>query len=54
VQCINCDYFGSAHSGGFNASMSDGSIHLISYDIDLDAFKALTNRRDGQIIDYAL
>jgi prepilin-type processing-associated H-X9-DG protein len=39
--------FGSAHPGGFNASMVDGSVRLVNYDIEKNAFQALTNRRDG-------
>jgi prepilin-type N-terminal cleavage/methylation domain-containing protein len=50
VACGGCDYFGSAHPSGFNASMADGSIRLINYDIDLTTFRALTNRRDGRAI----
>ena len=29
-----CDLFGSAHPGGFNASMVDGSVRLVNYDIE--------------------
>jgi prepilin-type N-terminal cleavage/methylation domain-containing protein/prepilin-type processing-associated H-X9-DG protein len=49
VACT-CDFFGSPHPGGFNASMADGSVRVINYDIDHDTFKALTNRRDGAVI----
>jgi prepilin-type processing-associated H-X9-DG protein len=51
VVCGGCDFFGSAHTGGFNASMADGSVRLINYDIDHGAFKAMTNRKDGLVVD---
>jgi prepilin-type N-terminal cleavage/methylation domain-containing protein/prepilin-type processing-associated H-X9-DG protein len=51
TQCTGCDFFGAAHSSGFNASMADGSVRMISYDIELATFKKLTNRRDGSVID---
>jgi prepilin-type processing-associated H-X9-DG protein len=50
--CGGCDYFGSAHAGGFNASMVDGSVHSISYDVDHDVFRAVTNRRDQTSFDF--
>ena len=37
-------HFGSAHSGGFNCVFADGSVHTISYDIDLKVFNALGTR----------
>ena len=40
--------FGSVHAPGFHGSYCDGSVHLISYDIDLVAYAALGSRNDGQ------
>ena len=37
-------HFGSAHAGGINAVFADGSVHTISYDIDLDVFNAIGTR----------
>jgi prepilin-type N-terminal cleavage/methylation domain-containing protein len=37
-------HFGSAHSGGINASLADGGVRTISYDVDLNVFNALGTR----------
>jgi prepilin-type N-terminal cleavage/methylation domain-containing protein/prepilin-type processing-associated H-X9-DG protein len=39
--------FGSAHSGGLNMAMCDGSVHFLSYDIDADTHRSLASRLDG-------
>lgn len=44
--------FGSAHPGGFNAVFADGSVHTISYDIDVQTFDNLGDRQDGEVIDF--
>jgi prepilin-type N-terminal cleavage/methylation domain-containing protein len=36
--------FGSAHAGGFNAALADGSTRSISYDIDMHVFNSLGTR----------
>jgi len=43
------DLFGSAHPRGLNAVFADGSVHLIKYAIDADAFNALANPDDGHV-----
>jgi prepilin-type N-terminal cleavage/methylation domain-containing protein/prepilin-type processing-associated H-X9-DG protein len=37
-------HFGSAHPGGINVVFADGSVHGVSYDIDLEVFNALGTR----------
>lgn len=43
--------FGSAHASGCNALMTDGSVHFIIGDIDLDVWSALGTRAGGEVID---
>jgi prepilin-type N-terminal cleavage/methylation domain-containing protein len=43
--------FGSAHSLSFNMAMCDGSIHAISYTVDLAAYRRLGDRADGSAVD---
>ncbi|MCH2113397.1 MAG: DUF1559 domain-containing protein [Pirellulales bacterium] len=39
--------FGSSHDSGIIAVLADGSVHLISYDINLHVFQNLCRRDDG-------
>jgi len=48
---INLDYFGSAHSSGFNAVMTDGSVRSISYGINNTVLRALSTRAGGEVVD---
>jgi len=41
------DYWGSAHPGGFNAALADGSIRVIKYEVPLATLRALSDRDDG-------
>ena len=45
--------FGSAHAGGFNACLCDGSVRVLSYSIELEVFKLLSNRKDGKPLDVS-
>ena len=42
--------WGSAHPGGFNAAMCDGSVRRINYSIDLTVQFAICNRADGLVV----
>jgi prepilin-type N-terminal cleavage/methylation domain-containing protein len=44
-------WFGSAHSDSLNMSLCDGSVRSISYTIDPQVFRRLSNRMDEQPID---
>ncbi|MGD9633249.1 MAG: DUF1559 domain-containing protein [Pirellulales bacterium] len=41
--------FGSAHSAGFNMAMCDGSVSLVTFDIDPEIHRARGHRYDGVV-----
>jgi hypothetical protein len=45
------DRFGSAHHEVWQAVMCDGSVHALSYDINVDVHRRLGNREDGEPTD---
>ena len=42
--------FGSAHPGGFNSVLADGSVKNIPYSIPLGVFQRFSCRNDGEVI----
>jgi len=42
--------FGASHPGSWNAVFADGSVHSISYSIDLNVFICLGDKSDGEIL----
>lgn len=47
------EHFGSAHAGGINFALCDGSVRMISYTVDLTTYDRLGNRRDGLVVDFS-
>jgi len=45
--------FGSAHAGGSNMALCDGSVRQISYGVNTAVHLMLLNRRDGDVIDVS-
>jgi len=45
------DMFGAAHSTGFNVGLCDGSVRLLTYEIDIITLQRLSNRKDGFLVD---
>ncbi len=45
------DTFGSAHGNGLHMALCDGSVQMISFNIDPEAHRRLSNRKDGLTVD---
>jgi type II secretory pathway pseudopilin PulG len=50
--CLVCHDFGSAHPAGWNAAMSDGSVRLLSYSMDMEVHRANASVDGREIPDY--
>ena len=48
---LNRFAFGSAHVNGFQIALCDGSVRLMSYELNLETHRRLCNRHDGLTID---
>lgn len=46
-------FFGSSHTGGINAVYADGSVHFISFDVDVVVFNSLGTRNGEETIDLS-
>lgn len=49
----NYQVFGSAHPGGCQFVMVDGSVQIVSYDVEARVFHLLGNRQDGETVDFS-
>jgi prepilin-type N-terminal cleavage/methylation domain-containing protein/prepilin-type processing-associated H-X9-DG protein len=49
----NILHFGSPHSSGINAVFADGSVHFISYDVDVLVFNGLGSRNGEEPIELS-
>lgn len=47
-------YFGAAHTAGFNSVFADGSVHSLTYDIDIVLFNALGTRAGNETVDTSV
>jgi prepilin-type N-terminal cleavage/methylation domain-containing protein len=47
------DFFGGPHAGATPAAMCDGSVRTISYNISQAMMQNLTNKADGNVIDWS-
>ena len=50
--CLVCHDFGSAHPAGWNAAMTDGSVRLFSYQMDIEIHRANASVDGREIPDY--
>lgn len=50
--CLVCHDFGSAHPAGWNAAMSDGSVRLLSYTMDIEVHRANASVDGREIPEY--
>ena len=51
--CLVCHDFGSAHPAGWNAAMTDGSVRLINYEMDIEIHRANASVDGREIPEYS-
>jgi prepilin-type processing-associated H-X9-DG protein len=49
----NVLHFGSPHAGGINAVFADGSVHYVSYDVDVLVFNGIGSRNGDESIELS-
>ena len=49
--CLACHDFGSAHPVGWNASMADGSVHSLGYDMDIQLHRVFASINGEEVAD---
>lgn len=49
--CLSCHDFGSAHPASWNISMADGSVHTVSYDLDVRLHRILATIGGNEVAD---
>ena len=47
----NVLHFGSAHTSGINSAFTDGSVHMIAFDVDVTVFNGLASRNGEEQLD---
>jgi prepilin-type N-terminal cleavage/methylation domain-containing protein len=50
--CLVCHDFGSAHPAGWNVAMSDGSVRLMNFDLDLEVHRANASVDGREVPEY--
>lgn len=50
---VNTSYnWGSAHTGGLNVVLCDGSVRTITYSVDLELLRRVGSKSDNQVVDH--
>jgi hypothetical protein len=50
--CLVCHDFGSAHPAGWNVAMADGSVRLMSFDLDMEVHRANASVDGREVPEY--
>jgi prepilin-type processing-associated H-X9-DG protein len=41
---------GASHPAGLNVVYADGSVHSVSYDVNLETWNSMVHRADGEVV----